>query len=237
MRLPELSSSTAMSASPQSSRGVPDVSHPLHLEILECRPCPRETLPVCPKGPSPCCPDVYPLQARDHSTFRRPFAIRVHSDRNTEDAILICSTLFWSTWRSQILCSFSSTFNTASSAHAEADGHGHQSCHHPLAVQLPDRHATTCRDQAVVYVGGVIWGPHQTLVPFKDVCCPLRCSCCTLGTASVLPKPHFRLSSWTTRHWGGSSLRVKTHTAVPWRSLWAGARTTTSFSTSPRPRR
>ena len=36
--------------------------------------------------------------------------------------------------------------NPASPADAEADGHGRQSCDHPLAMQLHDRQATTPRD-------------------------------------------------------------------------------------------
>ena len=82
--------------------------------------------------------------------------------------------------------------NPASPADAEADGHGHQPRDHPLALQLPDRQATTCCGQVVDYLGGVIRGPHQHWSPSRM--CALSC---------VVHAVHIPLPVYCQRHTSG----------------------------------
>ena len=82
--------------------------------------------------------------------------------------------------------------NPASPADAEADGHGHQPRDHPLALQPPDRQATTCCCQVVDYLGGVIRGPHQHWSPSRM--CALPCA---------VHAVHIRLPVYCQRHTSG----------------------------------
>ena len=186
---------------------VPEVSgigsHPLHLEVLKCCPCPQGTLPVCPQRLSSHCPDIYPLQmykttACGYPIVSRPVVVCLHSKQKHRGCYPDCDPCRFETpGEAKGLCPdalpgllVGVQHNPASSADAEADGHGHQPRDHPLALQLPDRQATTCCGQVVDYLGGVIRGPQPTLEPLKDVCSHLRCSRCTHPTAGVYCQRH-----------------------------------------------